>query len=176
MKKSFVQRLFAACAFCFALGAQAKDEPAQAPLTVSQASQPAEAVRSAWVPAVIGVHTFSVHSNHWDAVAGRDWNSSNLGMYARWDNGIVVGTYYNSIRRQSAYAGWVWPLNNYIDIVVGGITGYDRVGSSSKPVIPMLVPTIHVPLTQSMDARVMFLPKAEKRGAAVVHFTLEFKL
>jgi len=128
-----------------------------------------------WGPDVIGVHVGSYHLEKMDVTAGRPWNNANPGVYARWDN-VVVGTYYNSIRKQSVYAGYVYPLVDHFDVVVGAITGYNGPGYSAKPIMPMVVPSMHFPISNGVEGRVHFLPKAAKGGANVIHFSLEFKL
>lgn len=117
----------------------------------------------------VGLH---IGSQHYPA---KDFNNFNPGAYYRWDSapvagGIpVIGGYYNSERRASFYGGlhYQW---GYAGVTIGAITGY------SKPVLPLVAPSIMLPITDRVAARVVYLPKVEKRGAHVVHLMLEFKL
>ena len=116
---------------------------------------------------VIGVHIGSVHAPK------AEWNNVNPGIYYRhespdWYKNVVVGTYYNSERRQSAYAGVVYPLTDNIDVTVGAITGYKR-----APVLPLVVPSFHFNVSGPWDARIHYLPKVEKSGAHVLHLSIE---
>lgn len=126
-------------------------------------------------PDTFGVHVGSYHVEKVDPVTNKGWNNTNPGAYLRWDN-VVVGTYYNSIRKQSVYAGYVYPLTDNIDVVVGAVTGYNGPGYSAKAVMPMVVPSFHFAVAKDVEARVHFLPKAAKGGATAIHFSLEFKL
>lgn len=127
------------------------------------------------MPDVIGVHLGSWHSTSRDNVAGKAWNGVNPGIYMRWDN-VAVGTYYNSIRRESYYVAYVYPVTEWLDVSVGAITGYDRPGYAAKPVMPMLVPSVHWPITDRITGRVHFAPQVMKGGASAIHLSLEFKL
>lgn len=126
----------------------------------------------------VSVHTVGVHvgSKHWPQA---EWNNVNPGVYLRgsinssaWaPNGdYVVGSYYNSERRQSAYVGYIVPVAPGVDVIVGGISGYRR-----ATILPMVVPSVHFPLVDNWSARVSFLPKVEKSGANVMHLSLERK-
>lgn len=125
--------------------------------------------------AEVVVHTAGVHigSKHFPQ---NNWNNSNPGVYLRGTinnaglaNGdYVVGTYYNSERRQSAYIGYVYPVMDNVDVVLGVISGYNRMA-----VLPMVVPSVHVPLVDGWNARLSFLPKIERSGSNVVHLSVE---
>lgn len=135
----------------------------------------ARPVQADVLPDTIGVHAFSVHSNARDKVSGERWNNANPGLYARWDT-IVVGTYYNSIRRQSFYAGYVYPLSNHFDVVLGAVTGYDGPGYRAKAVMPMVIPSFHMPITDNLSARVNLAVGIGKGSATAVNFALEYRL
>lgn len=125
----------------------------------------------------MGLHMFSVHAHKYDAIGATNWNNNNPGAYIKWDNGVVVGTYYNSIRKQSSYVGYTIPLSDNIDVVVGAVTGYYGAVPSgtygTKKVLPMVVPSVHFPLIDNMRGRVHFIPKTGKYAAAAVHFSIE---
>lgn len=146
----------------------------------------------------IGVHMGSVHSNNYDPVAQKPWNNTNPGVYYVFEVGgperseglsnvpvlpagnYVVGTYYNSVRKQSVYAGLVYPLTDNIDITVGVISGYNGRGPGgeyrAKALMPMVVPSVHFPITDSVRGRVHFAPGLGRGSAHAVHFSLEMKL
>lgn len=121
------------------------------------------------------VHTMGVHvgSQHFPASS---WNNVNPGIYFRgtinnagWASGdYVVGSYYNSERKGSAYVGYVYPVSDHFDMVVGAITGY-----KAAPVLPMVVPSVHFLLVSDVELRIHYLPKIDKGGAHVVHLSLE---
>ena len=105
----------------------------------------------------VGLHLGSVH------LPKKDFNNVNPGIYYRWDNGATLGTFYNSERRQSVYAGWSWQWG-WAGLTAGAITGYRR-----SAVLPLLAPSVKLG-----HWRVVVLPKVEKTGATVIHLTMEF--
>ena len=108
----------------------------------------------------LGVH---IGSHHFPA---QQYNNFNPGAYYIHDNGATVGTYYNSERRQSVYAGWTWDSGPW-RLQVGAITGYER-----SAVLPMVVPSVAI----GYGFRLTVLPKVERDGSAVIHFMWETKL
>ena len=108
----------------------------------------------------LGVH---IGSQHFPA---QDYNNFNPGAYYIHDNGATVGTYYNSERRQSVYAGWTWDSGPW-RLQVGAITGYER-----SAVLPMVVPSVAL----GYGFRLTVLPKVERSGSSVVHLMWETKL
>ena len=108
----------------------------------------------------LGLH---IGSQHFPA---RDYNNFNPGAYYIHGNGATVGTYYNSERRQSVYAGWTWDYGPW-RLQAGAITGYRRAA-----VLPLIAPSVSL----GYGFRLTVLPKVERRGSAVVHLTWEMKL
>lgn len=106
--KAIASLLIAACAFC--AGAHAQD---------SQATSE----RSALAPIRVGLHLASVHS-------AATYNNSNPGIYAVWQNGLVLGALRNSLGVPSAYAGYALDSGRFAGghlsaaVTVGAITGY----------------------------------------------------
>lgn len=96
----------------------------------------------------------------------QQYNNANPGAYYIHDNGATVGTYYNSERRQSVYAGWTWDSGPW-RLQVGAITGYER-----AKVLPMVVPSVAL----GHGFRLTVLPKVERNGSSVVHLMYERKL
>lgn len=124
-----------------------------------------------FAPASVGVHLGSWHSNK-DA-QGRSYNGVNPGLYARWDNGATVGSYYNSERRMTAYAGWTFETPQWhrltAAVTAGGIVGYKK-----GPMI-FAIPSAAVHVTERTAVRVSFVPKMEKDGAAAIHLSAEHR-
>lgn len=135
----------------------------------------AEGTQNSFAPDSIGVHIGSVHSSKIDPVANKPWNNSNPGVYARWDN-IVVGTYYNSIRKQSLYAGYVYQVTDNIDVVIGAVSGYNGPGYRAKPVMPMVIPSVHFKVWENTSVRINIAPGVGKGSATAINFALEWKL
>lgn len=122
----------------------------------------------------IGLHVGSVHSTSRDDVAGKPWNNVNPGLYLRRDN-VVIGGYYNSIRKGSLYVGYVYSVTDWLDVTVGIVSGYDGPGYSAKRVMPMVVPSVHFGIVPNVTGRIHLAPQVAKGGATAVHFSIEYK-
>ena len=107
----------------------------------------------------LGLHIGSQHD------PARDFNNANPGAYYISDEGWTVGTYYNSERKQSVYAGKSWDFGPF-RLQAGLITGY------SRPVLPMVAPSVSL----GAGFRLTVLPKVERGGSSVIHLTWETKL
>lgn len=143
------------------------------------------------LPDVVGLHLVSVHSDSGKAAAGsRGWNNANPGIYARWDNGFTLGGYRNSLFRDSYYAGWTFTDRaDRFALTAGVVTGYDKVTSGpgdrqevrcadtcrtvnlKNVVLPMLVPSVRLPLTQKVSVRLALL--LAPRQPAALHLAIE---
>ena len=106
---------------------------------------------------------FHIGSQHFPA---KQYNNFNPGVYYIHSSSATIGTYYNSERRQSVYAGWTWDYGPW-RLQAGAITGYRRAA-----VLPLIAPSVSL----GYGLRLTVLPKAERRGSAVVHLTWEMKL
>lgn len=131
----------------------------------------AESVNPQWT---VGVHVGSLHSNNRDNVAGRNWNNVNPGLFVRRDN-VVVGTYYNSIRKESFYVGYVYSVTDWLDVTIGAVSGYAAPGYSAKPVMPLVVPSVHFDVMHNVAARIHLIPQVSKGGASAVHLSMEYR-
>lgn len=114
----------------------------------------------------LGLHLASVH--------GEDgFNNINPGIYLQAEiNGEqwVAGTYYNSIKRQSAYVGWTYtegPLG--IEWTLGIITGYE------KSPLPLVAPSYTFKLTEDTKARIVLLPNPFKPRQSALHLAVEWR-
>lgn len=146
------------------------------------AQEPAEAKQiatSTLLPNTLGLHIGSRHS-----VAG--FNNSNPGLYGRWadahENGWAAGTYFNSERAQSVWGGYSWSspklalgsvglraFGASAGLTLGGVTGY-----RAAKLLPLVVPSAALHLGDAA-ARLTYVPKVEKRGAAALHLSLEYR-
>ena len=106
---------------------------------------------------------FHIGSQHFPA---KQYNNANPGAYYIHSSGATIGTYYNSERRQSVYAGWTRDYGPW-RLQAGAITGYRRAA-----VLPLIAPSVSL----GYGFRLTVLPKVERRGSAVVHLTWEMKL
>jgi hypothetical protein len=111
----------------------------------------------------IGVHLVSVHG-------APGFNNTNPGVFVTAlvkDEQVVVGTYYNSVRKQTVYAGWTYSFNAYADVTIGLATGY------KYPVVPLLAPSLKLPFGP-MQARITLLPNPQPKESAI-HLSIEYK-
>ena len=106
---------------------------------------------------------FHIGSQHFPA---KQYNNFNPGAYYIHSSGATIGTYYNSERRQSVYAGWTWDSGPW-RLQVGAITGYER-----AKVLPVVMPSVAL----GHGFRLVVLPKVERNGSSVIHFMWETKL
>lgn len=125
------------------------------------------------LPDTVGVMLGSVHTERWDATANRPWNDSNPGLYAQWGR-VVAGTYYNSIRQQSVFAGYVYPVWSNLDVTVGAVTGYNGPDRTARAVSPMVVPSVHWNIAGNLDARVNLAIGVGHNAATAINFCLEW--
>jgi hypothetical protein len=70
---------------------------------------------------IVGLHLASVH------VPAHDWQDNfNPGIYAQHvDTGITLGTYHNTLGRQTVYAGWTYDWGP-ASVTLGAATGYKK--------------------------------------------------
>jgi hypothetical protein len=115
--------------------------------------------------------TVGAHIASWHSEPG--YNNTNLGAYLRTADGWTVGTYFNSQRKQSAYAGRTFStqLADQVEasVTVGAITGYKL-----APVLPLLVPSLRI--GGDVGLRLAYLPPIEKQGTHVAHVSVEWSL
>ena len=130
----------------------------------------ADESRSSLLPSVVGVHIATYHDQH-------GFNNFNPGVYAKWESGVVAGTYYNSERHQSYYAGYTWETGALVGpvhaaLTLGAVTGY-----RSAKVAPMVLPSIYVPFgtEASTSFRVTYVPRSSPRGPQAVHFSVDYR-
>ena len=134
---------------------------------------PTQPPASAWLPTRMGLHIASAHSS-------RAYNNTNLGVYLSWQDtggdGPILGTYYNSERRQSVYAVYTWAYRPTTTsafsaaVSAGLVTGY--LGRSATL---LLVPSIATHLSTATSLLLTYAPKSDKRGAHALLLSTEWK-
>jgi hypothetical protein len=146
------------------------------------------------LPAVVGLHLVSYHAEKGGSSSSGDrgWNNRNLGVYARWDNGATIGTFKNSLYRQSAYLGWtVSDYSNTVSLTLGAISGYDKITSGmgdhqdircdksgcrlvnlKSVILPLIVPSVRIGITEKLAARIAIL--AVPKHPVAAHLALEW--
>lgn len=137
------------------------------------------AERPPFMPSTMGLHIGSKHSRP-------GFNNANLGLYGHWadadGNGWALGTYLNSERAQSAWGGYSFSspklglgaigsqaLGISAGLTLGGVTGY-----RAAKLLPLIVPSAALHFGDAA-ARLTYVPKVEKRGAAALHLSLEYR-
>ena len=138
----------------------------------------------------VGVHTVSHHTKgsyyDYELRTRREFNNSNPGLYLQasesWDGNtanVTVGTYKNSIYRQTTYAtvGFGREINSTFDIglQIGLATGYNSGFGYKGSVVPMGGLVVTTKLTDKLNANVIFVPPVNSDTAGVVHLTLDHK-
>jgi hypothetical protein len=115
--------------------------------------------------------TVGAHLRSWHSQPG--YNNDNPGLYIRSADGWTAGTYRNSERRQSTYAGRTLSthLGSHVEasLTLGAITGYRR-----AEVLPLVVPSLRI--GSDIGLRIAYLPPIEKTGSHVVHIAAEWRL
>jgi len=121
-------------------------------------------------PAVYGADTLGLHVASYHSRPG--FCNLNPGVYYRWDNGVQVGGYRNSQCRPSLYAGWFIETEGTVraGIGLGAVNGY-----RGKGILPVLMPSIAVSITEQQSLRFIYFPKTHPKAAAVFHMTIEHR-
>ena len=131
------------------------------------------------MPSTIGLHIGSKHSTP-------GFNDANPGVYGHWadasGNGWALGTYLNSERAQSVWGGYSLSSPKLglgsagsrafaasAGLTLGGVTGY-----RAAKLMPLILPSAALHMGNAA-ARLTYLPKVEKRGAAALHLSLEYR-
>lgn len=119
----------------------------------------------------IGLHLRSYHSSG-------DFNNNNYGVYVRKGN-LVMGDYYNSIKKNSFYAGYLFemktpkvPLVDSVGLLVGGVTGYDT-DSKIAGFTPMALPSVKFLVTDDFGFRILWIPYTHMTSSNVFHLSIE---
>lgn len=115
-------------------------------------------------PCLVGAHIASWHQR-----PGYEW--ATYGVYARSCAGLTAGVLRNSEGGTSVYLGQTWSTaDGRWSLTAGGITGY-----RAARVSPLVVPSMAVPLSRRVAARISFLPQAHRGGSSALHLSIEFQ-
>ena len=109
--------------------------------------------------AAIGIHIGSYHVNN---QTGQELNNINPGAYVELTNGVVLGSYYNSLRRNSEYVGFKVEGPYHTSVIVGAITGY-----SDKPILAI------IPSVNWGPVRLSYIPKVSLTKVHTFHISIE---
>ena len=114
--------------------------------------------------ATLGLHLATAH------FGGEGLHSSTPGVYLTTNSGLTLGAYSNSYGATSTYAAWTWQTaDKRFALTAGGVTGYP-----AARVMPLLVPSVRIPIVGGASARLSFLAKPPKKGSAGgLHLSVE---
>jgi hypothetical protein len=105
----------------------------------------------------IGLHLVSHH------FPARDFTNLNPGAYWRSDEGWTAGGYRNSLHHLSLYAGRETPIAGPWALQLGAVSGY------RGRILPAAAPVLRL----DGGLRLTLLPKADPKGAWVVHLSID---
>ena len=133
--------------------------------------------------ATVGIDIGSVH-----IPAHANQNNFNPGLYALFDNGVGLGTYRNTIRRESvwlAYRVETGPVTWLAGVISGyqrrevpiacapGYSGCTRItGNSRGFLMPFLSPSVALPPVAGVTPRLSFVPGVGN-SSSVFHLSIE---
>ena len=117
--------------------------------------------------AAYGVH---IGSHHFPSY---EYNNVNPGVYVRMTSGMTYGTYYNSERRVSVYAGYTKEWGRWA-VTVGAVSGYS-LGKDKTRIYPMIVPSVKLGKISDTTFRLAIMPQISKdKGATAIHLMAEW--
>ena len=123
--------------------------------------------------------TFGIHAGSAHFPSGNYQNNFNPGMYLRTDDGITFGTYYNTLRRVSFYAGYTFEYGP-VGLLGGLITGYqpkiiDGLSyGQGKALTPMVAASLKLPPLGGFKPMLMLVPPF-RSSPAVFHIAFEHR-
>jgi hypothetical protein len=91
------------------------------------------------------------------------FNNDNPGLYYKRDNGFTAGTYYNSVRQQTFYAGYSQSTSYGFDLSYALMSGY------REYLVPTILPSVKIGFTRLTLAYNPF-------GASALHLSIEKEL
>lgn len=109
---------------------------------------------------IIGLHIATAHIDQ-----DFPMNGANPGIYVQANN-IVAGTYYNSLYKQTYYAGYMLEHSRFA-LTLGVANGYEQ------GLTPMVIPSTRFNVGELLRLRVTYLPKINATASHVVHFSIE---
>ena len=140
---------------------------------------------------VLGLHMTSAH-----IPMKEGYENFNPGIYARFASGVTVGTYANTLGKQTFYAGWTVERGP-LALTIGFACGYQRTktmgtcahsgfqlfqatcqydGRGTKAYLtPMLAPSVQLPEVRSVIPRLSYIPGLAG-SSNVFHLSVEKSL
>jgi hypothetical protein len=98
-------------------------------------------------------------------------NNTNPGLYVRDEaTGFGGGFYKNSEYKLSAHVDWTASPVKYIGLTFGVVSGYQRAS-----LIPVVVPSVAIPLGEQAAARLSFLSGVKSGSTSSVHLSFEWR-
>ena len=139
------------------------DKPSSEPEIKSKYKLDAAATQDKSTKKTLGLHLLSIHS-------APGFNDHNQGLYIEFENHFTLGHYYNSVYKETTYAGYTYSLTKHIDLTLALFTGYQVYRYA-----PLVVPTYKFPnLFGTYTMRFAFIPKIPNViNANVLHAMLE---
>ena len=122
----------------------------------------------------LGIHAGSAHFP-----GGNYQNNFNPGMYLRTDDGMTFGTYYNTLRRVSFYAGYTFEYGP-VGLLGGLITGYQPkiidglTYGQGKALTPMVAASLKLPPLGGFKPMLMLVPPF-RSSPVVFHLAFEHR-
>lgn len=120
----------------------------------------------------IGMHIASAHIDTYPNAP--EMQNANPGLYVEFKNHVVLGVYRNSLGKDSAYVAYNLEFQRLgrvtPSLVLGGVTGYP-----AGRIIPMLLPSLRVPVATNTYVRLSYVPKLPATMAHVLHLSLEHR-
>lgn len=115
-------------------------------------------------PVTVGLHIATAHSS-------KGFCQNTPGVYAMWANGLTAGVYQNSeCEKYSAYIAQTWRTEGRVkfSLTAGAVTGY-----KAAAVLPLIVPSVAIPLGDHAYMRLSYLAKVQSYGAHALNFAIE---
>ena len=103
-------------------------------------------------------------SYHFDRSS--NFNNDNYGIGYVLDNGVVAGTFRNSLDNQTLYAGYLWRFHPRVGLIVGAATGYEY------PIVPAAILNFNAPISKQLSLHLNILPI--KQGVANLAIGYQF--
>lgn len=115
-------------------------------------------------PVTMGLHVATLHS-------AKGFCQNTPGVYAMWSNGLTAGVYQNSeCEHYSTYLAKTWQTEGRVkfSLTAGFVTGY-----KAAAVMPLVVPSVTLPLDERTSMRLSYLAKVNAQGAHALNFAIE---
>jgi hypothetical protein len=116
-----------------------------------------------------GLHVGSQHSPD----PGGHANNLNPGAFVRFDDGVTLGFYRNSIYRESVYAAVTTREWNRLRLTYGVINGYISDSGPTAGWMPFVLPSVRVYSYEEYNVLLAYLPPLGHDGQSIYHLIVE---